>query len=141
MRLLATRLQEGQDLKQGIADFAKTQGVDSGVIMSAVGSLSAARLRMAGAAPDKQDVREYAGSFEIVSLTGTIASEGGIHLHISISDEDGKVVGGHLKDGCIVHTTVELAIADDRESVRFTRELDDVTGFDELKVSEVPNGD
>lgn len=135
MKLYATRLKEGQDLKQGIADFAKVKSVQSGVVVSAVGSLSAAHIRMAGAQPTKQDIREYAGTFEIVSLVGTIAFDGGIHLHISISDEEGKVVGGHLKEGCKVHTTVELVIVDG-EQISFTREHDDSTGFDELMVGE-----
>lgn len=37
--------------------------------------------------------------FEIVSLTGTL-SRHGAHLHISIADFQGNVVGGHLMDGC-----------------------------------------
>lgn len=131
MKLHATRLKEGQDLKQGIADFAHSKRVKS----DAVGSLSAASIRMAGAKPEHQDIRGYKGAFEIVSLTGTIASDGGIHLHISISDAEGKVVGGHMKEGRIVHTTVELAIADG-EPINFTREYDDATGFDELMVGE-----
>jgi len=56
MKLYAIRLQEGQDLKQGVADFAKTRSLSSGVVVGAVGSLSTARLRMAGAAPDKPSV-------------------------------------------------------------------------------------
>jgi len=56
--------------------------------------------------------------------------------HISLSDEEGKVFGGHLKEECIVHTTVELAVADEG-TLRFTREPDEAIGFDELKISEV----
>jgi predicted DNA-binding protein with PD1-like motif len=136
MSLLATRLTEGQDLKKGIAVFAKEKNISAGVVVCAVGCLSAARLRMAGATPDKQDIREYNGSFEIVSLIGTIAPNEANHLHITLSDEEGAVFGGHLKPGCTVHTTVELVIADE-ENLRFTREPDEKTGFDELKVSEV----
>ena len=43
--------------------------------------------------------REYRGTYEIVSLTGTINTMGGefyCHLHMSAAGEDGLVVGGHL---------------------------------------------
>lgn len=141
MKLLATRLQAGDDLRRSIVKFTQANRVSSGVIVSAVGSLSAAVLRMAGARPDKQDAREYGGAFEIVSLTGTVTADGETHLHMSVADENGQVFGGHVKDGCIVHTTVELAIGAE-DSLRFGREIDNQTGFDELVVSEVSkNGD
>jgi predicted DNA-binding protein with PD1-like motif len=118
MNLYATRVTEGEDLKEAIVKLARDKQLSSAVVVSAVGSLSVAKLRMAGAQPEKQDVREYTGSFEIVSLTGTIASIGGVHLHISVSDQEGNVVGGHLKEGCVVHTTVELVLAGDN-SLKF----------------------
>lgn len=134
MKLYATRLKEGEDLKDSIAKFVAHKNLSSAVILSAVGSLSAAKIRMAGAQPNKQDIRAYKGTFEIVSLIGTV-SEGGVsHLHIAIADNQGHVFGGHLKEGCIVHTTVELAIGSEPD-VLFTRALDSTTGFDELKVA------
>lgn len=137
MNLHTKRITQGEDLKTAVVRFvADKQLSSSGVVVSAVGSLSSVRIRMAGAQPDKQDVREYTGSFEIVSLTGTIASTGDAHLHISVSDSEGSVIGGHLKEGCIVHTTVELVVATD-SSLKFTRKLDDSTGFDELNIEEV----
>lgn len=33
---------------------------------------------------------------EIVSLVGTLSSVGGHHLHMSLSDKDGHVFGGHV---------------------------------------------
>lgn len=135
MRLHATRLQPGDDLKAAIIEFAKTKNIAAGVIVSAVGSLQKAQLRMAGAQPDNQDVRHLTGPFEIVSLVGTV-SINGEHLHMAISDQQGRVVGGHLKDGCIVETTVELVLAAD-DHLEFTREVDPTTGFKELSVIEL----
>ncbi len=133
MKMHAVRLQEGQDLRQAVIDFVNSQDVASAAIVTVVGSLSFVRMRMAGAQPDNQDVREYDGSYEIVSLVGTIARDGLAHLHISISDPEGRVIGGHLKNGCIVHTTVELVIVSE-ETLEFRRELDMATGFDELTI-------
>ncbi len=133
--MIAVRIQEGQDLKKFICEYVANKKLKSACVVSAVGSLSKAQIRMAGASPEKQDTRLYEGSFEIVSLIGTIDADGKSHLHISISDDEGSVVGGHLKDGCIIHTTVELVLIAD-QGLLFTRELDKTTGFDELVIKE-----
>ena len=47
--------------------------------------------------------------FEIVSLSGSICGDGELHLHMSIADNEGRVVGGHLKYAR-VWTTAELLL-------------------------------
>lgn len=59
-----------------------------------------------------------------------------MHLHMSIADKDGKSFGGHLKEGTIVYPTAEIVIGED-ETVVYTRELDEETGFSELVVTEI----
>ena len=71
--------------------------------------------------------------FEIVSITGTL-SEDGVHIHISVSDEYGNTIGGHLKDGCIVNTTAEIVL-NIFDNIKFKREFDDKTGYDELVIN------
>ena len=132
MRMTATRLREGQDLKLAIEEFVRSQKLSSATVISAVGSLSHVRMRMAGAQPDKQDIRDYDGAFEVVSLIGNLGRRR-THLHIAVSDPNGKVFGGHLKEGSIVHTTVEVVIATERDLV-FSEEIDPATGFGELEV-------
>jgi predicted DNA-binding protein with PD1-like motif len=70
---------------------------------------------------------------EIDALHGTV-SKHGYHLHVSVSDLDGKVWGGHVKEGCTIRTTCELVIGV-LDDVAFTREPDENTGFDELKIA------
>jgi predicted DNA-binding protein with PD1-like motif len=82
---------------------------------------------------DAKIVKEYDGSFEIVSLVGTMES-GNSHLHISLSDKEGDVFGGHLKQGSIVGVTAEIVIGE-LENLEFTRTLDADTGYDELVVA------
>lgn len=134
MRLLATRFQEGEDLKIAIEQFVRRNSLSSATILSGVGSLGHVRVRMAGAQPDKQDIRDYDGKFEIVSLMGNLGPNR-VHLHIAFSDPEGKVLGGHLKEGSIVHTTVELVIATE-ESIVFNEAVDAETGFNELEITE-----
>lgn len=133
MNMLAFRLKPGQDLKTGIEEIIKENNIESGFIATCVGSLHKVTMRMAGAQPDKQDIRTMEGHFEIVSLVGTV-SVSGTHLHISVSDENGDVIGGHLKEGSIVTTTAEIVIGYDND-VKFNRIHDNTTGFEELSVS------
>lgn len=91
---------------------------------------------MAGARPDSQDIRVFKGAFEIVSLIGTIDKSGKSHLHMSFSDANGNVTGGHVKEGCIIHTTVELTLVSNN-SLLFERKNDEATGFDELYVEDI----
>ncbi len=132
MKHVAFRLKKGQDLKKSIEQTAVEKNIKAGVLLSVVGCLSKAKLRMAGATAGNQVINEYVGPFELVSGTGTISDQG-CHIHVAISDKDAKVIGGHLKDGCIVETTVEVVICV-LEDTTFARLLDDETGFSELIV-------
>jgi predicted DNA-binding protein with PD1-like motif len=132
MKMLAIRLKPNQDLKTELEKIVDDNGITSGFIATCVGSLHQVTIRMAGAKPEKQDIRTLDGHFEIVSLVGTV-SVSGTHLHISVSDQDGAVIGGHLKQGSLVTTTAEIVIGYD-DAVTFDRVLDPETGFDELDI-------
>ncbi len=131
MNSLTFRLHPGDFLKEEIEK--RTKDVSAGVLLSVVGALENAQLRMAGATPNNQVVKNVPGPLEIVSGTGTISSDG-CHIHIAVADREGKVFGGHLKNGCRVGVTVEVVIGifDD---VVYKRVLDAKTGFQELKVA------
>ena len=122
------RLKPEQDLFDSIQAFAMEQHVQAGCILSGVGSLSHATLRLA----DRQYNSEYEGPFEIVSITGTVSVHGS-HLHISISDGDGKTIGGHFESGCKIYTTAEIVIAVFKDVV-YKRELAEDSGYEELTV-------
>src|SRR3989344_1736414 len=130
MKTYAFRLRQGQDLRTEIDKFAKQKNIRAGVIVTCVGNLKKAILRMANA----KVVKNFEGSFEIVSLVGTL-EVGNSHLHISISDEKGDVFGGHLKVGSIVGVTAEVVIGE-LENLKFSRKFDDETGYEELVVDE-----
>ncbi|TAK04706.1 DNA-binding protein [Patescibacteria group bacterium] len=133
MKQISFRLRPGQLLKEEIERIARERRIGAGVLLSLVGGVRTAVLRMAGATPDAQIVRTIAGPLEIVSGTGTIAADG-CHIHVSLSDKDGAVIGGHLKDGCVVDTTAEVVfgIFDD---VVYRRIHDEATGFPEFHVT------
>lgn len=134
MRTLALRLTPGADLLAELQSLTAARALRAGLILTCVGSLSRARLRMPGLAGEEEVFRTWDEPMEIVSLTGTLCADG-LHVHVSLSRSDGSCVGGHLVDGCIVNTTAELVVGE-LEDVAFTRPLDPETGYDELKVSE-----
>ncbi len=132
MRVRAFRLAPGADLREELRRIGARHDLRAGVILSCVGSLSAARLRMPGVKGEAEVLQAYAEPMEIVSLVGTLSPDG-IHVHIGLSRRDGACVGGHLVSGCIVHTTAELVIGE-AEALEFRRRPDPATGFAELTV-------
>ncbi len=128
MKIHIFRLTPGKDLRESIEEYAKKHNIKAGVILTCVGSLQKAVVRMA----DENITKEYNEKFEIVSLVGTLSTTD-CHLHISIADKNGNVYGGHLKRGSIVYTTAEIAIGE-VEKTTFSYEPDEQTGFSELVV-------
>jgi predicted DNA-binding protein with PD1-like motif len=127
------RLDPGNDLRVEIERVVRQYQIQAGWIVTGVGSLSTYALRFANqSAPSVAQ-----GHFEIVSLAGTL-SINGCHLHISLSDHTGAMLGGHLLEGCVVYTTAEVIIAADQNFI-FERESDTVTGWKELKIGSNKN--
>jgi predicted DNA-binding protein with PD1-like motif len=133
MQLVPLRLRPGQDLRAALDARITEHGAGAAFVLQGIGSLSVAQVRLAGA----EHATELLGDLEILTLAGSLALDGA-HLHISVSDAQGRVVGGHVAAGCIVRTTAEilLAVLPDHE---FSRELDvDGSGFRELVVRSRP---
>lgn len=128
VRVLVLRLIPGDDLRPRLDSFTRENLLPAAVILTAVGSLKNATLRLA----EDPGPTHFDGPFEIVSLVGTLSPDGP-HLHIALSDRTGRTIGGHLLDGCIIRTTAEIAIAVP-DYLRFSRELDPQTGYRELVI-------
>ena len=123
MKELAFRLKRGDDLKKTIEEICRD--IDTAVVLSGVGCIKGMRIRLAKAESHLENEEDY----EIVSLTGTVI-QGKCHLHIGLSDEKGKCIGGHLEEGCIVNTTCELVLGI-LEEYTAERVHDDSTGYRE----------
>lgn len=129
MKIFALRLHPGDDIKKEIIKFTKKNSIQAGFIISAVGSVTRATLRMA----DETVIKDFDKKHEIICLDGTL-SQDDVHLHMSLSDEDGNVIGGHLKEGCLVYVTLELVVGESEE-LKFSRKYDEETGFKELVIN------
>jgi predicted DNA-binding protein with PD1-like motif len=128
VKVFALRLKPGQDLRKEIENFAKRKDIKAGFIVTTVGSLEKTALRLA----NQNESTFFDGKFEIVSLVGTISPDG-VHLHLSVSDNTGRTIGGHLVEGCRIYTTAEIIIGE-AEGLLFTRETDKLTGYKELRI-------
>jgi hypothetical protein len=123
------RLKPGDDLFMSIEGVVQEKKIEAGCVLSGVGSLTRAVLRLA----NRDFYSEYNGHFEIVSLTGTVSLHGS-HLHMSISDGDGRTIGGHLVPGCIIYTTAEIVLAVFPDVVYKRELLENDSGYEELVV-------
>lgn len=122
------RLRPGDDLLADLTKFISDRQIRAGCVITCVGSLTVAVLRLA----NREEYSTFEGYFEIVSLTGTLSIHSS-HLHISISDTDGRTIGGHLVEGCKVYTTAEIVIGAFPDLV-YTRQPCEFSGYDELVV-------
>lgn len=128
MRTYALRLKPGQDVRQQLNAFVTEQQIRAGAVVTCVGSLTQATLRLA----NQEHPTVYRGHIEIVSLVGTLSGNGS-HLHLAVADSTGRTIGGHLLDGNLVYTTAELVIGV-LENLDFRREPDATFGYRELTI-------
>lgn len=131
MSVHALRLRPGEDLLDSLNAFVARCGLRAAFVVTCVGSLTRATLRYA----NQRGPSVITGHFEIVSLVGTFSpGAGGAHLHASISDGDGRVIGGHVLAGCTVYTTAEVVLGE-ALALSFSRPVDPATTWDELEVT------
>ena len=132
LKTYALRLRPGDDLRQQLMAFVQAHHLLAGTMLTCVGSLTVATLRLA----NQDGPTVYRGHFEIVSLVGTL-SVNGSHLHLAVADSTGRTIGGHLLDGCRVYTTAEIVLGE-LPQLEFRRETDPAFGYQELVVRPAP---
>ncbi|MCT0231703.1 DUF296 domain-containing protein [Synechococcus sp. CS-1324] len=104
MRPLPLNLGPGSDLRLSLEQLAIDQNA-SGFVLGVVGNLSRAAFQCpGGGAPTV-----LSGDLEIITLQGTVSPQG-VHLHLSLSDGDCQVWGGHLEPGTLVLKGAELLV-------------------------------
>lgn len=132
MRCIPVRLEPGSELRSSLEAFASAAQGMSAFVVSGVGSLSNAKLRLAGA----QAETIVPADVELLCLSGTLTPDGA-HLHMAVSDQQGRVIGGHVCYGNAVRTTAEVLVVQLSEW-SLAREQDPGTGHKELVVRPVP---
>ncbi len=122
------RLVPGDDVRSALTALLARRSARAAFVVAGIGSLSRAAIRLAG----RDSPLELACDLEVLTLSGSLAPDG-VHLHISVSDVEGRVIGGHVSAGCLVRTTLEAMIAW-LPQWRFERAMNAATGYRELEI-------
>ncbi|MDB5806840.1 MAG: hypothetical protein JWN73_4162 [Betaproteobacteria bacterium] len=122
------RLSPGDDLKLALEAHFSASALGAAFVVAGIGSLDRAAVRYAG----EPDAALVEGRYEILTLQGSLSADGA-HLHVAVSDAQGRVSGGHVRPGCRIATTAEILIAV-LPGLRFAREDDAATGYPELVI-------
>lgn len=104
MRALPLKLGPGSDLRLSLEQLAIEQNA-SGFVLGVVGNLSQAAFQC----PGRPQPSVLQGDLEIITLNGTVSPQG-VHLHLSLSDADCQVWGGHLEPGTLVQKGADLLV-------------------------------
>lgn len=125
-RTVLARLTTDEDLLEAVTLQAKRSRITAGFFML-IGTLKEAKLGFYR--QGKYETIEVDGPLEIVSCMGNISvkeQELVVHAHVSVSNEKGEVLGGHLLAGCIVSLTGELIMVETPD-IRLQRKFDEKT--------------
>lgn len=128
-KIIWLEIKHGEDLLKSITDFCIEKNMKSGFI-SVIGALQKAKFGYYNQQEKKYYENTKDKPVEIISCLGNISVKDGnpfVHAHISVADEKGNVVGGHLKEGCIVFAA-ECAIFE-LEGDLMERRFDALTGL------------
>jgi hypothetical protein len=111
-RVLFLHLTRGEDLVKSITEACKDAGIETGVVMSGIGSLRRFHYHyIKDTADEPTDVFEVIeGPLELAALQGLVL-EGKPHLHAVVSEAGTKTYSGHAEgEGSEVQYLVEVSI-------------------------------
>ena len=118
-RLVVVRLDSGEDILQSIREAVEENKIQTGLILSGVGSVSRFRVHVVETTdlPPGDIFFEEEDAYDVLSITGAIL-DGRVHAHITLSNTE-SAVGGHLEEGCKVLTFGMVVLAETPE-IRLT---------------------
>ena len=126
------RADRGEEILESIKRIALAENIKLASV-SALGAVDDFTVGVYNVEEKKYYSNSFTGSFEIVSLTGTINTMNGefyAHLHMSAGNDRGEVFGGHLNKA-MVSATCEMVIT--LINGRVDREYDEITGLNLFK--------
>lgn len=108
---IAARIDKGEEITAQVREIARRENIRLASVR-AIGAVNEFTVGVFKTDKKEYLANEFKGSFEIVSLTGTINTMNGefyAHLHFSAGNERGEVFGGHL-NRAVVSATCEMII-------------------------------
>jgi predicted DNA-binding protein with PD1-like motif len=124
-RVIAIRLNPGEDILKSLQAAVKENGVKNGFFLGGAGSVSKYRVHVVETTnlPPGDLFFKQEGPFDVLDVTGVVIN-GRVHAHIVFSDKE-KASGGHLEEGCTVLTFAMIVLADTPEA--------DLTDWDSIR--------
>lgn len=129
---IVARLDRGEEILDRLKAIALAEDIKLAGVQ-ALGATDSFTVGVYNVETQQYKANEFSGSFEIVSLTGTVNTMNGeyySHLHMSAANESGAVVGGHLNAARVSATCEMIIRVIDGTVDRFR---DDVTGLNLFK--------
>lgn len=107
------RLDRGEEILEQVRALSLKEGIKLASVQ-ALGAVNDFTVGVFNTVEKKYYANSFQGSYEIVSLTGTIDTMNGefyCHLHMSAGDGQGHVVGGHL-NRAVISATCEMVVTE-----------------------------
>ena len=108
---IVLRLELGEEVCESLLGLAEKENIRLAEI-SGLGASKSFTIGVFKTDEKKYYSNSFEGSFEIVSLVGTLTRQDGkpyLHAHFSAGDDKGHVFGGHL-NRAVVNPTAEIII-------------------------------
>ena len=108
---IIARMDKGEEILEQVKEIALKEKIQLASVQ-ALGAVDQFTVGVFKTEEKEYLANEFQGSFEIVSLTGTINTmndEFYCHLHMSAGNEKGEVFGGHL-NRAVISATCEMVI-------------------------------
>lgn len=108
---IVARIDKSEEILEKIEEITLKENIKLANI-NALGAISEFTVGVYKVDEKKYYANEFKGSYEIVSLTGTINTMNGefyTHIHMSAGNDKGEVFGGHLNKA-IVSAVCEMVI-------------------------------
>ena len=97
---IALRLDPGEELLDRISEVCRRQGVRFGSI-TGIGAANHVTIGFYNLEKQEYSEKDLDFPMEITSILGDVSRKDGevyLHVHINVSDEEGRTFGGHLKN-------------------------------------------
>ena len=137
---IIVRIDKDEEILEKVKELALKEKIRLAAVQ-ALGATNSFTVGVYNVAEKKYYANTFSGSFEIVSLTGTINTMNGefyTHLHMSAGNDKGEVFGGHL-NRAVVSATCEMVV--DVLDGTVDRAYDPVTGLNLFKFPSVQEND
>lgn len=105
------RIDKGEEILEQLQVMAEKEQIKLATVQ-ALGAVNDFTVGVFNTTEKKYYSNHFEGTYEIVSLTGTVTTKDGAfyaHLHMSAGDDKGLVVGGHL-NRAMVSATCEMVV-------------------------------